>query len=257
MITKIITIGGGENGRFLSDGTRTAYETEIIDKEIVQLTNKRNPNFLFLGHALNFSEEFEESYYNVMKNIYENKFNCNCKILKAKDLNDINKVKELIDWSDIIYEGGGETTSMINLWYNKGFDRVLFEAWQDGKVISGISAGAVCWFHSCNSDFINKDSDQTGFKEVNCLNWINLFITPHCNEVGRKESTKIQLKKNNLIGILLSNCCAIEIIDNKFRIIKSSNNAYALKGYWKDDEYFLEKIDNFDTYSNLSELLKK
>ena len=32
MIKKIVAIGGGENGRFLENGTRTLYETEIMDK---------------------------------------------------------------------------------------------------------------------------------------------------------------------------------------------------------------------------------
>ena len=32
---KIVAIGGGENGRFLEDGSQTLYETEIIDKEIL------------------------------------------------------------------------------------------------------------------------------------------------------------------------------------------------------------------------------
>ena len=50
---------------------------------------------------------------------------------------------------------------------------------------------------------------------VKCLNWINLFITPHCNEIGRMESSKLQLTDSNLVGIMLSNCSALEIIDDK------------------------------------------
>ena len=67
----IIAIGGGENGRILDDGTRTKYETEKIDEEIVKITNKKNPRFLFICHAMSFSEEVQENYYKTMKNIYE------------------------------------------------------------------------------------------------------------------------------------------------------------------------------------------
>ena len=48
-----------------------------------------------------------------------------------------------------------------------------------------------------------------------------------------------------MIGILLSNCTAIEIIDDKYRIIVSDtkghgiDEAYALKAYWKNGEYRL------------------
>ncbi len=39
---KIVLIGGGDVGR-----GNTSYETDVIDRKIVELTNKANPNFLF------------------------------------------------------------------------------------------------------------------------------------------------------------------------------------------------------------------
>ena len=41
----IVAIGGGENGRLLKNGVYASYDTEKIDKEIVSLTNKKNPNY--------------------------------------------------------------------------------------------------------------------------------------------------------------------------------------------------------------------
>lgn len=49
---------------------------------------------------------------------------------------------------------------MLDLWRNKGFDEVLYDAWNNGKVISGISAGAVCWFKSCDSEKDNKYKEE-------------------------------------------------------------------------------------------------
>jgi len=65
---KIIAIGGGENGRVKSDGTRHPYELENQDIEIIRLTKKEHPNFLFLAHTFAFSEEIQEDYYQTMKN---------------------------------------------------------------------------------------------------------------------------------------------------------------------------------------------
>ena len=243
MIKKIVAIGGGENGRFLEDGTRTLYETEIMDKEIIRLTKKKKPNYLFINHAMCFSNEIQESYYETMKKIYGEKYGCNCKHLSANDLPNKNKVKELVDWADIIYEGGGDTLLMINIWKKYGFDHILKNAWLNGKVICGISAGAVCWFNSCNSD-----SDNNTFETVECLDWIDIFVTPHCDEPGRYESTKKQLKLNGKIGLMLSNCSAIEIIDDKFRVISSNcanrkfKAGFALKCFWKDEKYYEQKI---------------
>ena len=44
---KIVAIGGGGNGRIKCDGTNGLYETGPMDQEIVKLTGKDTPNFLF------------------------------------------------------------------------------------------------------------------------------------------------------------------------------------------------------------------
>jgi dipeptidase E len=49
---------------------------------------------------------------------------------------------------DMIYVGGGDTEAMVNLWRNNGWDRVLCAAARRGLAVSGVSAGAVCWFDS-------------------------------------------------------------------------------------------------------------
>ena len=230
-----MAIGGGENGRILENGEKAFYETELMDKEIIKLTEKEKPNYLFINHAMCFSKEIQDSYYETMKKIYGDKFGCNCKHLRSDDLSNKSLVDELIKWADIIYEGGGDTSLMIKLWKDTGFDKKLYEAWENGKVICGISAGAVCWFKYCNSDL-----DKSKFGVVDCLNWIDAFITPHSDEEGRSNSTKEQLKDINSVGLLLSNCSAIEIVDDKYRIIIENGNnrnfskGYIYKAYWNN-----------------------
>lgn len=46
----------------------------------------------------------------------------------------------------IVAIGGGDTLNMIKLWKENGFDKVLRNAWKNGKVMCGVSAGANCWF---------------------------------------------------------------------------------------------------------------
>ncbi len=251
MSKKIVAIAGGENGRILEDGTYAPYETEIMDKEIIKITGKKTPNFLFLAHAFE-SLEIQESYYQTMKKIYKDMFGCNCCDLKRDELDNLSIVKEKIDWADIIYEGGGDTFSMISLWKKTGFDKILYQAWNDGKVMCGVSAGAVCWFKSCNSDSLIKDS----FESVDCLGWLNAHFTPHCDELGRYQSTKEQLKNKESVGIMLSNGSAIEIIDDNYRII-ANNNSYGLKCYYYQGEYFEEELDLSNQYKPLSTLLNK
>ena len=83
-------IGGGDNGH----GT-TTYETKEIDEEIVKMTNKNNPTFLFIGLASSFSD----SYYDIMKEIYKN-LGCKTTYLKKKNTksnkNNYNNYKKII-----------------------------------------------------------------------------------------------------------------------------------------------------------------
>ncbi|MBQ9267311.1 MAG: Type 1 glutamine amidotransferase-like domain-containing protein [Clostridia bacterium] len=261
MSRKIVAIGGGENGRQLSDGTNAPYETYLMDKEIVDLVQKEKVNFLFLGHAQPI--HIQESYFHTMEKIYGDMLGCECKILKSNELDDIEKVKNLIAWADIIYEGGGDTLNMMQEWRNAKFDKVLENAWNDGKVVCGVSAGGVCWFHSCNSDSLIIENGQSEeLTSVDCLNFINAYCVPHCDEKGRYDSAKKELKKNGLVGILLSNCAAIEIVDDSYRVIFTDAShhkiePYAKKAFWMDGNYYEYDIRNEKEFMPLSDLLKK
>lgn len=260
MSKKIVAIGGGENGRLLENGEYAPYNTRAIDEEIINLTGKEKPNFLFLAHSMASSLEIQESYYQTMKKIYGEKFGCNCLDLKSNELDDFDKVRERIEWADIIYEGGGDTAIMISLWKDKGFDKVLYEAWNNGKVICGISAGAVCWFTSCNSDSLNGQVGAVdSFESVDCLGWFRAHFTPHCDEAGRYESSKRQLLENGLIGIMLSNGAALEIIDNNYRLIidDTLRDAYGIIAWWDNSMYYENKIDLSPSFKPLPDLLGK
>ena len=56
--------------------------------------------------------------------------------------------------ADVIYVGGGNTPAMLAVWREFGFDRVLREAYDEGTVLAGISAGANCWFERYVTDSV-------------------------------------------------------------------------------------------------------
>jgi len=262
MTKKIVAIGGGHNGRRKDDGTYSPYETEPMDKEIIRITGKANPNFLFIAHTQD-TEEAQDKYFVTMRNIYEAKYGCECKHLKSKDLKNKEKVNKLIEWADIIYEGGGNTLDMIKLWRETGFDEILRKAWEAGKVMCGVSAGANCWFKECSSDSLQikygKDKPLIG---VSCIGLIDGLFVPHCDEPGRAENVKELLKTSSEIGLSISNCCALEIIDNKYRLITSKPithdiKPYGLKTYWEDGEYITEQVDDSLEFKSLRELLSR
>lgn len=262
MSRKIVAIGGGENGRINSKGLKMPYETKEIDQEIIRLTGKSHPNFLLLAHSqIPWGEEAELKYFDVMKKIYGDMYGCKCKIIKVRDLKrKFESSKNIVEWADIIYEGGGDTYDMINLWKETGFDEVLRKAWKSGKVMCGISAGAIAWFSISNT--LDPRFIDNYCNKVNGLGFIDAYISPHCQYKGKSDNENRSLKFIDKIGISLSNCCAIEIIDNEYRIIKSIPDdkkfiPYALKKYWDNGNYFEKEITGSSEFKPLSKLLSK
>lgn len=262
MTKKIVAIGGGENGRISSDGIEKPYETKEIDQEIIRLTGKVNPNFLFLGHGqISFPIENELRYIETMKKIYQDLLKCNFRCLTIEELKtDITKAKQYVEWADIIYEGGGDTPKMMDLWKHTGFDILLRKAWLQGKVVCGISAGAICWF-SCgitdNPEYLNLEINK-----VDGLGFVDAYLSPHCQKEGKRDRINRTLKQIDKVGISLSNCAAIEIIDNTYRIIKTKPivekfEPYVLKSYYKDGELIEKDIKNLNNFRALNELLSK
>ncbi len=53
---------------------------------------------------------------------------------------------------DVVYVGGGNTENMLAVWRVHGVDRALRLAWQAGTVMTGVSAGSLCWFETGTTD---------------------------------------------------------------------------------------------------------
>ena len=56
---KLVCIGGGEIPRY-KNGIILPYETKEIDEEIVKLSNKENPKFLFISIASSHPKDYFE-----------------------------------------------------------------------------------------------------------------------------------------------------------------------------------------------------
>lgn len=251
MKTKIVAIGGGHGGETLN-GKKYPMEVAPIYKEIILLSGKKNPKFLFIPTASHDSEGYSKL---IRKNF--EKLGCNVDILnltKEKDKKNYSKILK----SDIIYVGGGNTLYMMNLWKRKGVDKLLFQAYKKGIVLSGLSAGAICWFKHGNSDSRKFKNPNAGLIKVTGLGMINALCCPHYDsEKDRKSDLKRMMKKTSGVAIAIEECCALEVIDDEYRIITSKPKASAYKVYWKNGKYYQEKIVKEKNLLSLDGLLKK
>jgi dipeptidase E len=246
---KIIAIGGGE--------INTA-ETIKIDKEIIKLTDKKNPSLLFIPTASGDSE----GYYQGVKNYFGKKLGCKTSVLYlTKALLSKEKIKKQIMSADIIYVGGGNTFKMMKIWKKLDVDKMLKQAHEKGIILSGLSAGAICWFKQGNSDSRKMLNPKAPLIKVGGLNIFPALLCPHYNvEKDRKPELKKMMRKTSGVAIAIDNCCAIEIIDDTYRIISSKDSANAYKVFWLKNKYheiMISKQKGFLPYLELFQKPKK
>ncbi len=64
----------------------------------------------------------------------------------------VSDPSDLLLSQDVIFVGGGSVANMLAVWRVHGLDAVMRSAWQAGIVLSGVSAGAICWFLGGTTD---------------------------------------------------------------------------------------------------------
>lgn len=68
-------------------------------------------------------------------------------------------LRDVLLQQDVIYVGGGNTANMLAIWRVHGVDEILREAWEDGVVLCGSSAGMICWFEAGVTDSFGPQLD--------------------------------------------------------------------------------------------------
>lgn len=233
---RILAMGGGENGR-----PGKPYEIKKFDEEIVKMTGKKNPNFLFIAFTQK-SVDSAEDYYNVM---YKNftALGCKCEHLREKDLQDMNIVEKKITEADIIYVGGGNTLRLMNILRKYHIDEMLRLAGESGTILCGISAGAICWHNFGNSDSRKFTSNSAKLIKVTGLGFIPTLYCPHYdNESARQEDLKRMMKTTKGVALAFESGTALKIIDNDYWVLKIKEQARAWKCYWVKGEYIKKEL---------------
>ena len=182
----IVAIGGGGFGRKLGKLK--------IEKYIVSLSQELKPNICFIPTASGDDDAYKVSFYSAFS-----KLGCNPSHIdffkRTHDLQDH------ISKQDIIYVGGGNTKSMLAIWRDWGLDLILKDAYCKGVIMSGVSAGAICWFNKGITDSWEKQ-----LQLINCLGFAEGNCCPHYDE----EESRIPYVEQLVGKGLIDSCIAIE-----------------------------------------------
>ena len=229
MTKQIIAIGGGGFGRNPGDG--------IIEKYIIDQSEKEKPNICFIPTATGDNEAYKVNFYSTLSQL-------NCTPSHLDFFKRAAKLEDIFS-QDIVFVGGGNTKSMLAVWKDWGLAQILKEAYEAGTIMCGVSAGAICWFENGITD---SWADELKF--IDCLGFFPGSCCPHYDEDPERRPAL----NNFLSEGALENCnaidggCALHIkdgVEHKAIVFAQEKNAYFVHKHEQEileRPYFREEI---------------
>ncbi len=119
---------------------------------------------------------------------------------------------------DVIYVCGGNTFYLLNMVRKTGFDKVIKQFLEKGKVYMGVSAGSILMGPNIEIAKLG-DKNECGVTNFTGLGYIDSSISPHYNDDEHKKVEDFKKKANYPILPLTDNQ-ALLILDKKTEIIE-------------------------------------
>lgn len=212
----IIAIGGGG----FSENTDNLY----IEQYILSQLNKKRPKVCFLPTASGDSENYISRFYNAF-----NQLDCmptHLSLFKPPTLD----LESFICECDIIYVGGGNTKNMLALWKMWELDKHLEKAYKSGVILTGLSAGAICWFEEGLTDSL-----PGAYTKLDCLGFLPGSCCPHFDSEPEREPVYIEQIEKSIIsaGYGIEDNVALHFEDGKLKT--------AIAGKEGKKAYFIDK----------------
>lgn len=209
---KIFAMGGG--------GFAMEPDNLLLDKYILSLSEKTSPKICFIGTASGDSEVYIERFYSAYKTL-----NCNpthLSLFKPQTRN----LEDFLDNQDIVHVGGGNTKNLLCLWKEWELDKILKRTYERGLILSGISAGMLCWFEEGTTD------SYGGLDPLKCLGFLSGSASPHFDGEVERRPKFIELIQSGIIkgGLALDDGVGALYIDEKLsECVSSRKNAGAYR----------------------------
>jgi dipeptidase E len=154
----IVGLGGGGDDE---------EQTRLLYDYVLELTGKERPRQLYVPTAVAESAEAIVGFYE--------------RFARRGELSHLRtypwppqELRELILGQDAICVSGGNTANMLAIWKAHGIDVLLREAWENGVVLWGASAGMICWFEAGVTDSFGPQ-----LAGMDCLGFLAGSACPH------------------------------------------------------------------------------
>ena len=212
---QIISIGGGGFG-----------PKPLMEEYIINQCNKSKPNVCFIPTASAEDKAYTVRFYSTFS-----KLNCSTSHLNLFERTP--RLDSIINKQNIIYVGGGNTKSMLAVWKDWKFDKMLAKAYQRGAILCGVSAGSICWFEKGITD-----SWASNLNVIDCLGYIKGTNCPHYNFEKNRKPTVYKL----ILDGVIDSCVASE--DGAALHYKEGKLVTSVSFYKESNSYLIKKENN-------------
>ena len=209
-LRQIIAIGGG--------GFYRDPENLALEKYVIQQTGVESPRVAFVPTASGEPDHYLSSFYAAFL-----KLGCRPSVLTF-----FKRTPELRSFllnQDVIYVGGGNTKTLLAVWRDWGVTEILRETWEAGVVLTGVSAGAICWFEQGLTDSFSNE-----LRPLDCLGFLPGSCCPHYDgEPQRRPSYHRLLASGEIAaGVAIEDWTGVHFIGSELhRVIASKRGARA------------------------------
>lgn len=159
----ILAIGGGT---FVPDG-REGLQPSPLLRYAFDLTGQDRPRVCFITTAVGDDPAYIARFYAAISSM-----DAEVSHLALFPMPNVADMRAHLLTQDLVYVSGGSVANLLALWRLHGLDEILREAWQEGVVLSGQSAGALCWHVGGNTDSFGPQlrpwSDGLGLLPYSC-----------------------------------------------------------------------------------------
>jgi len=231
-VKQIIAIGGGGFSKY---GEYSPLNS-LIEEYCLQQTRKSCPTICFIPTASGEAQKYIIDFYR-----FFGQLNCKPSHLSLFDLPS-SDLESFILEKDAIYVGGGNTKSCLALWKEWKLDIYLKKAWEAGVVLSGISAGANCWFEECITDSI--PGNLTALK---CLGFLKGSCCPHYDgEKDRRPTYHQLLQEGKLLnGLAIDDHVALHYIEDQLAcVVRANEEGSAYKVEKRNQKIHEERLES-------------
>jgi len=145
-------------------------------------------------------------------------------------------LRGLVLAQDIVLVTGGNTANALAVWRAHGFDEILREAWQRGILLTGWSAGMICWFEHGVTDSFGPE-----LAPMECLGLLPGSACPHYDGEERRRPVYTRLVAEGLApGVAADDDVALHYVDTDLQEVVSSRRGAAAYRVGPDAERPLE-----------------